>query len=313
LVLFKRSTHLKLAKVFFRDGNFIIYFFLIYHSLHSIFSIPPGINLINGDYLNYKGSLMKNYKGLKYSAIFIVVWGLLSALAQNSMGPIMMFVGITLFTFIRFRGKNQDTTAIIVLAGASALMLILEYFIVPPQNTVFYILLVIMSLGTFSTFYYSLKPQNLLSKRVKILSWTGSILFAICLFILTGIILDNLTLSLISGVAVSIIVVAAYLIRRSLPKDDTLPDEFDEEFTNEKPDKYWFKYENGGFPKPASWQGWVCDLILFSSPFVVIIFTKNLETGMVIVFAIIVTFMILLMLKSNYREIMMEHRKDLKK
>lgn len=175
-----------------------------------------------------------------------------------------------------------------------------------------------MSLGVFltfyySSFYYSFKAQNLHNQQAKILSCTGSILFGISLFILTGIILDNLTLSLISGVAVSIIVVVAFLIRRSLPKDDTIPDEFDEEFTDEKPEKYWFKYEKGGFPKPVSWQGWVCDLILFSSPVVVIIFINNLEIGMVLVFAIIVTFMILLMLKSNYREIMMEYRKDLKK
>jgi CDP-diglyceride synthetase len=229
------------------------------------------------------------------------------------MGPIIMFVGITMFTFISFRGKNQDITLGIIIAGASALMFILEYFMLPRQNTVFYILLVIMSSSIFLTFYYSLKPQNLLSKRVKILSWTGSFLFTISLFILMGIILDNLTLSLIMGVATIIILVAAWLIRRSIPKDDILPDELNEGFTTENPDKYWFKYEKGGFPKPVSWQGWFCDLILFLSPFVVIIFIRNLETGMVIVFAIILAVIVVIMLKSNYREIMMEYRKDLKK
>lgn len=257
--------------------------------------------------------MKKNYKGLKYSAIFMVLWGLFSSLAQNSMGPILMFLGITTFAFIIFRGKNQDIIMGIIMAVALALMLSLEYFLIPLQNTVFYILLVIMSSGTFLTFYYSLKSQNLPSKRAKILSWTGSFLFLISFFILMGIILNNLTLSLITGVAVIIILIVAYFIRRSLPKDDTLLDELDEELATKNPDKYWFKYEYGGVPKPVRWQGWVCNVILFSSPFVVIIFIRNLETAMAIVFAIIVAVMVLIMLKSNYRQIMMEYRKDLKK
>nr|WP_054858820.1 hypothetical protein [Methanobacterium formicicum] len=130
---------------------------------------------------------MKNYKGLKYLAIFNVLLGLFSVvLVQNAMGPIIMLVGITMLTFIMFKGKNQDITAGIILVVASALMLILEYFLIPPQNTVFYILLLTMSSGIILTFYYSLKPQNPPNKQVKVLSWTGSFVFAVSLFYFNG-------------------------------------------------------------------------------------------------------------------------------
>jgi hypothetical protein len=257
---------------------------------------------------------MKNYKGLKYLAIFNVLLGLFSVvLVQNAMGPIIMFVGITIFTFIMFRGKNQDITAGIILVVASALMFILEYFLIPPQNTVFYILLLTMSSGIILTFYYSFKPQNPPNKQVKVLSWTGSFVFAVSLFILMGIIFNNLTLSLIMGMATIIMLVTAWLIRRSIPHDDTSSDELNEGFTTKNPEKYWLKYEVGGFPKPVRWQGWLCMVILFSSPFVVIIFTRNVETAMLIVLAIITAAMVVIMLKSNYREIMREYWENLKK
>ena len=69
--------------------------------------------------------------------------------------------------------------------------------------------------------------------------------------------------------------VTAWLIRRNIPHDDTLSDELNEGFTTENPEKYWLKYEVGGFPKPVRWQGWLCMVVLFSSPFVVIIFTRR--------------------------------------
>jgi hypothetical protein len=242
-----------------------------------------------------------------------IIGSIFGVFGSNAMGPIIMLVGITMLTFIMFRGKNQDITAGIILVVASALMLILEYFLIPPQNTAFYILLLTMSSGIILTFYYSLKPQNPPSKQVKVLSWTGSFVFAVSLFILMGIIFNNLTLSLIMGVATIIMLVTSWLIRRSIPHDDKSSDELDEGFTTENSEKYWLKYEVGGFPKPVRWQGWLCLVVLFSSPFVVIIFTRNVETAMVIVLAIITAAMVVIMLKSNYREIMREYRENLKK
>ena len=238
---------------------------------------------------------------MKYSAIFMAIMGLLWTLAQNSLGPIMMVLGVNIATFVIFKGKNQDITAGGIMVLALATMLTLEYFLVPIQNTAFYILLLIISLGIFLTFYYSLKPQNLLSKRVKILSWTGSILFGFSLFILMGIIFNNFILSLIMGVATIIVLATGLLIRRSISKDPVLQNEFNEVFTTGNSERYWFKSGINGFPKPVCWQGWVSLVVLFLSPFVVIIFTRNLEMAMVFILAIIVTIIVVIMLKSNYR------------
>ena len=170
-----------------------------------------------------------------------------------------------------------------------------------------------MSLGTFMTFYFSLKPQNLLSKREKILAWTGSILGVISLFSLMGIIFNNFRISLIIGVFTLIMVVISLLTRRKISKEKALKDEFDEEFTTEKVEEYWFRYEIGGMPKPVRWQGWACYVIIFLSPFVVLIFDNDLDTAFVIILAIISVFIVISMLKSNYKESIMKYREDLKK
>jgi|WetSurMetagenome_2_1015567.scaffolds.fasta_scaffold178513_1 hypothetical protein len=256
---------------------------------------------------------MKNYKGLKTSSILIALFGLLGAFNNNSYGPIMMAFGILIVTFISFKDKKQDITAGIIIAATLAVMLTLEYFLVPIQNKTFYMLLLIMSLGIFISFYFSLKPQNLLSKREKILAWTGSLLGGISLFSLMGIIFNNFRISLIIGVFTLIMIVISRLIRRKISKEKALKDEFDEEFTTEKVEEYWFRYEIGGIPKPVRWQGWACYVIIFLSPFVVLIFDNDLDTAFVIILAIIFAFIVISMLKSNYNEIIMKYREDLKK
>ena len=256
---------------------------------------------------------MKNYKGLKTSGILIALSGLLEVFNNNSYGPIMMAFGIFIVTFISFKDKKQDITAGIIIAATLAVMLTLEYFLVPIQNTTFYMLLLIMSLGIFISFYFSLKPQNLLSKREKILAWTGSILGGISLFSLMGIIFNNFRISLIIGVFTLIMIVIGRLIRRKISKEKALKDEFDEEFTTEKVEEYWFRYEIGGIPKPVRWQGWACYVIIFLSPFVVLIFDNDLDTAFVIILAIIFAFIAISMLKSNYKESIMKYKEDLKK
>lgn len=257
---------------------------------------------------------MKNYKGLKTSGILIVLCGLFAMLNDNrSYGPIMMAFGIILITFYIFKDKKQDIAAGIIIAATLAMMLILEYFLVPVQNTTFYILLLVMSLGIFVAFYSSLKPQNLLSKGEKILAWTGSILGIVSLFGLMGIILNNFRISLIIGVFTLITIIFSLLIRRKISKEEAFRDEFDEEFITEKVEKYWFRYEIGRIPKPVCWQGWACYIITFLSPFVVLIFDGDLNTGFVTILAIIFAFIAISMLKSNYRESIMKYKEDLKK
>lgn len=255
---------------------------------------------------------MKNYKSLKTSGILIALFGLLS-LFNNKFGPIMMAFGIIIVTFIIFKNKKQNITASIIIAATLAMMLTLEYFLIPIQNTTFYIFLLIMSLGTFMTFYFSLKPQNLLSKREKTLAWTGSILFVISLFGLMGIISNNFIISLIIGVFTLIMIVISLLTRRKISKEEALKDEFHEEFTPEKVEEYWFRYKIGGMPKPVRWQGWACYVMMFLSPFVVLIFDGDLNTAFVIILAIIFAFIIISTLKSNYKESIMKYREDLKK
>jgi hypothetical protein len=235
------------------------------------------------------------------------VIGFVNTLAHAVFGPIMLALGITFVTHV-FKDKIQDTTTSIIIVAALALMIILEYFIVPLENTAFYILLFIMSLGTFLTFYFSQKPQNLLNKQEKIISWTGAILFLISLFGLMGIIQNNFQLSLIMGAFTVIMIVLGILIRRRIPKDKD-----DSNEAGRKTSEYWFKHEIGGLAKPVRWQGWVCYGIMFLSPFVVMIFDRNPDTAVVIILAIIFTVILIIMLKSNYRENLMKYREDLKK
>lgn len=256
---------------------------------------------------------MKNYRSLKISGILMVLLGLSSTLSNRSYGPITMAFGMIIITFYIFKDKKQNITASGIMGATLAVMLTLEYFLVPIQNTTFYIFLLIMSLGALITFYFSLKPQNLLSKREKILAWTGSILFAISLLGLMGISFNNFTLSLVIGVFILIMVLIGWLIRRKISKEEALKDEFDEEFIRKEPEEYWFKYEIGGSPKPLRWQGWACCVVMFLSPFVVLIFDRDLNTAFVIILAIISAFIIISMLKSNYRESIMKYREDQKK
>ncbi|MBP1946221.1 hypothetical protein [Methanobacterium petrolearium] len=255
---------------------------------------------------------MNYYKSLKSPGILMGLFGLLWTLGNNAFGPIAMVFGINILIFSIFKGKKQNVTFSIIMVATLALMLTLEYFMVPIENTAFYLFLLIMSLGYFLAFYFSLKPQNQLNKREKILCWTGSILGMISFFVLMGIIYNNFLLSLIMGVFILIMLVIARFIRRRTLKDDALRDEFDEAFTTEKPEEYWFRYKIWGIPKPLRWQGWVCYVVTFLSIFAVLIFDRNPDTAAVIVLAIILAFFITTMFKSNYREIIMKFREDLK-
>jgi hypothetical protein len=255
---------------------------------------------------------MKNYRGLKTSGILMVFLGLSSTLSNRSYGPITMAFGMIIITFYIFKDKNKNITASIVMAATLVMMLTLEYLL-PIQNTRFYIFLLIMSLGALITFYFSLKPQTSLSKREKTLAWTGSILFAISLLGLMDISFNNFTLSLVIGVFILIMVLIGWLIRRKISEEEALKDEFDEEFIRKEPEEYWFRYEIGGSPKPLRWQGWACCVVMFLSPLVVLIFDRDLNTAFVIILAIIFAFIIISMLKSNYRESIMKYREDQKK
>lgn len=256
---------------------------------------------------------MKIYRGLKFPGIMSVLVGLFWTLDHNSYGPIAIALGIIFTTLAIFKKEEHNSNIFsIIVVAALAIMLILEYFIVQVQNITFYTILLIMSISTFLIFHFSLKPQNLLSQREKIISWTGSILFGISFFGVMGIIFNNFNLSIILGVSMSIMFVISLFIRKRLFKDDALENEFSEEYIIKDPEEYWFRYEVGKMPKPLSWQGWACYGIMFLSPFVILILSRDPTVTTVIAVAFIITIMIIAMLKSNYRECIREYKESLK-
>lgn len=298
-----------------------ILFTLLDIAFMAMFSIPGGLigGLVNRWRFKTieKNRTLSNFKmnniydKLKSLGIIVIIAGLMNILTNHdAFGPLMMTFGIIFATFAIFKNKQRNKIVYsMIIVAALALMLILESFIVPIQNTIFYLLLLIMSICTFLTFYFSLKPQNLLTHKEKVLSWTGSALFGISLFGVMGFIFNNFTISIIVGAFALIMIIVSLLIRRKAFKDN----EFNEASTIDTKE-YWFKYKIGrGMPKPICWQGWACYGIIFLSPLVIIFSNEDLTIDTIIIFAIIITVMIVTMLKSNYREIIREYKENLKK
>jgi hypothetical protein len=201
-----------------------------------------------------------------------------------------------------------------ILVGSLALMIIVEYFLVPLQNTIFYLFLIMIALGSFLTFYFSVTSKDHLTSNNKILAWTGSILFLIGIFGLLGITLNNLTITLLMGVFVLIFVLVSFIIRRRINKDNTLKNEFGEvNSTHRDIKEEWFKYEVGSIPKPVCWKGWACYIILFIFPFFVLILYPDPTTDTVITVALITIIITIAIFKSNYRDSVREYKENLRK
>ncbi len=262
---------------------------------------------------------MKNYIGdRKWSSLIIILLGLFNTLSyHNVLGPIMMASGVIMFvSFDVYKNKQRinGTVCSMIIVASLALMIIGEYFFVPIQNSIFYVLLLMIAVGTFLTFYFTLISKDRLIRRAKILSWTGAILFGLGLFSIIGLIFNNFTITLILGGTVLITALIGMIVRRRMFKDTELKNEFNEEHSTKKNTKdYWFRYEIGGIPKPLRWQGWVCYSLIFLSPFIVLILDDNPTTSTVIIVASIIIIMIVAFLKSNYRESVREYRENSKK
>lgn len=255
---------------------------------------------------------MDNYKNLRLSSIIMVILALFWTLGKNPMGPIFLALGLIFIIYNFFKSRNR-AFYIIIMAVILALMILGEYFLVHIQYTIFYIFLLIMGIGIFVSFYFSLFPKYQFTKRTKILSLTGSILVIISIFGLMGIILNNFMITLILIVFTLIAVLIGLLILRRISKDNALKDDFDNEYNTKDPKEYWFRYEIGGMPKPLRWQGWAWYGIIFLSPFVVLIFDNDRNTAVFIILALILVGIIISMLKSNYRESVVKYRENLKK
>ncbi|MGF7118251.1 Kef-type K+ transport system membrane component KefB [Methanobacterium oryzae] len=140
------------------------------------------------------------------------------------LGPIYIGLGliITISSLFKIKNYYNKTLNSIIILLALAILLIGEYYLVPIQNTIVYVFLLIMSFSLFMTFYFELKPQNLITKKEKILSRTGICLFAISLFSIMGYIIHNFKFAFITGAFLLILLVIIRLIRRRRLKNNAL-------------------------------------------------------------------------------------------
>ncbi len=234
-----------------------------------------------------------------------MIFILLGLSFHNALSPIAIALGIIFVSLNLYKNKQQINSTVyrMIIIGSLALMIIVEYFLVPLQNTIFYVFLIMIAMGTYLTFYFSVISKERLTSNNKILAWIGSILFIIGFSGVFGISSNNLTIALILGVLVLIFVLVSLLIRRRISKDIVLENEFTEVNSTQRDIKEeWFKFEVGSIPKPVRWQGWACYIIFFISPFLVLILDPNPTTGTVIIVALITIIIIVAMFKSNYRE-----------
>lgn len=250
------------------------------------------------------------FKGLKFTGILIILMSIGFMLSHNPIGPTMVVLGIFSITFHIISGKEQNTASTIIFASSFALMFVLEYFLVELQDITIYVLLMLWSMCFFVTFYYSLKPQNSLTKGENYIIWAAIILSIACFLYIIGI-SYNINLLLVTGLLVFIIAVIGILSRRNFFKNDEFEDEFDESSITEETNEYWFKY--GKILKPVHWQGWVLYCIIFLSILLILIFVRDATISVVITVAIIIVGIIIAMIKSDYKEMIKEFRKNLYK
>jgi hypothetical protein len=153
------------------------------------------------------------FKGFKYTGILTILISIGFMLSHNPIGPMMVVIGIFLIIFNIIIEKEHNTASTIILAASFAVMFVLEYFLVELQDITIYLLLIVWSICFFMAFYYSLKPQNQLTKRENYIIWVITILSVACLVYIVGI-SYNINLSLVTGFLVFIIVIIGILIRK---------------------------------------------------------------------------------------------------
>lgn len=148
--------------------------------------------------------------------ILMIVLGLMLSIRHHVLSPLLIPFVVTYFAFYNFKVRKEHNGSFYngIMVLSLILMFILEYFLVPVQNIIFYILLVILSLGWFLVFYFSFS-YTLLNQKGKFLTWTGVILFALSFSMLLGV-ADNdfFVVTLVMGVSVLIIFLVAFFIRK---------------------------------------------------------------------------------------------------
>ena len=254
---------------------------------------------------------MKNYLS-NWSILIFILAGLS---LHNALSPISIALGIIFVSLNLYKNKQINSTVYtMIIVGSLILMVIVEYFLVPLQNTTFYLFLIMIAIGLFLTFYFPIISNKHFTSKTKILAWTGSILFGIGLFGVFSITLNNLIITIIMIVLVLIVALIGLIIRRRINKDNIFKNEFTEVNSTQRDIKEeWFKFKVGSIPKPVRWQGWVCYIIFFISPFLVLTLDLNPSASTAIIVALITIIITIAILKSDYRESTREYRENLKK
>lgn len=158
---------------------------------------------------------MKKIGNLKFLGALIMLNGLFSIFYQLFISPIFMVMGLTLIITDVFRNNSYNKTVYsIIIVILLVLMVIGEYFIMPIPNIWFYICNLMVSIGIFSMGYFSLTLQEMITKREKILSWIGTILFSIGFLGLFSFIYTDFKIVIIATTIVLIIVIISLLIRK---------------------------------------------------------------------------------------------------
>ena len=248
------------------------------------------------------------FKGFKYTGILTILISIGFMLSHNPIGPMMVVIGIFLIIFNIIIEKEHNTASTIILAASFAVMFVLEYFLVELQDITIYLLLIVWSICFFMAFYYSLKPQNQLTKRENYIIWAIIILSVACLAYIIGI-SYNINLSLVTGFLVFIIAIIGILIRKKFFIYNKF-DEFDESPITKEPKEYWYKYKTWGM-KPVRWQGWALYGIIFLSLSITLIFVRDATISVAMGVAIIFVGIIITIIKSDYIEWAREIRKNL--
>ncbi len=258
---------------------------------------------------------MKNYKFSRFSSIIILILAILWTLGRNPLGPIFLALNIPFITFDLFKNKLNKTVSSIIMAAILAAMILGEYFWVHLHTAIFYVPIATLSIGIWVLFYVSLIPKDQLTQRVKNLFRISIILLMVSPLALLILIYNNFIVTLATCAVLLIITSIILLMRRGISRADALKDEFNGVSTTRNPEKYWFRYKIGGIPRPASWQGWICYIISFLSPFIILISGRRIP--IIILIIIFIAFpligMAIAMLKSNYRESIREYRENLRK
>jgi hypothetical protein len=157
---------------------------------------------------------MQTNKNYRNATILMIITALMLFINHPVLGLIFIPFVIVCIAFHDFKLKEEHDKSfyIAIVTLSLVLMFVLEYFLVPIQNVMFYIFLIVLSIGFFLVAYLSFTFKSL-NQKEKIVGWTGVALIALSFPMLIGFII-NFMFSLIIGVFALIIILVAFFIRK---------------------------------------------------------------------------------------------------